>query len=80
MLLYKGKTYQHYYDLLVDLIINNKPVNEHIFPSSRIYFCKIALENKFNRRFTIKEVKRLIKDISNNSSKNFISIKRFKRI
>lgn len=45
------------------MISTNQMVKESYFPRSDIYFCKIALEEKFKRKFRLKEVRELIKDM-----------------
>lgn len=63
MILFKDKKFQSYIDLLYYLIDNNMKVDTNYFPYSNLYYCRKALEEKFKRKFTFKEVKRLIKDM-----------------
>ena len=51
--------FKNYIDLL-DHMIRIGSVNEKLFPHSKFFYIRYHLQEKFNRRFTIKEVKQLI--------------------
>jgi len=68
MIKFKGKKFSNYYDLLHYLVSHNLKVNTMYFPNSQLYYCRAALENKFNRKFKLSEVKELIKDLPQTSS------------
>ncbi len=63
MILFKDKKFSNYIDLLYFLIDHNMKVRTDYFPNSNLYYCKVALENKFKRKFKLKEVRELIKDM-----------------
>ena len=57
---YKENTFKDYIELLDYMIRVEERVNENLFPGSNIFYIRYHLQEKFNRRFTIKEVKQLI--------------------
>jgi hypothetical protein len=75
MIKYKNKKFNNYYDVLIYMCQHKIRVNEALFPYARLYYCKAALENKFQRKFKLSEVKELIKDLpqtSSTSNNNFV--------
>ncbi len=63
MILFKEKKYSNYIDILYMLVRENKKIDTNYFPYSYLFYCRAALENKFKRKFKLKEVKELIKDM-----------------
>lgn len=63
MILYNEIKYSDYIDLLFSRIRNHQPIKMKIFPHHDLFYCRAALEAKFKRRFTLKEVRELIKDM-----------------
>jgi hypothetical protein len=57
---YKENTFRDYIELLDYMIRVEEHVNEKLFPGSNIFHIRYHLQEKFNRRFTIKAVKQLI--------------------
>jgi hypothetical protein len=51
--------FKNYINLL-DYMIHRGSVNEKAFPHSKFFYIRYHLQEKFNRRFTIKAVKQLI--------------------
>lgn len=42
----------------------DREIEERLFPKNYMFFIKYLLEEKFNRRFTFKEIKSLLRDKS----------------
>ena len=59
MISYKNIQFKNYIELL-DYMIRNESVNIRAFPHSKFFYIRYHLQEKFNRRFTIKKVKELI--------------------
>lgn len=63
MILYNEKKYSDYIDLLYNLIrLHDEEVNVKLFPNYYYFYCREALQNRFKRKFTLKQVKQLIKE------------------
>lgn len=60
MIRYNNNTYTDYLDLMYFLIRNNNELDHKLFPHSSIYFIRYHLQEKFNRKFSLKEVKKLL--------------------
>ena len=64
MILFKGKKYLNYIDLLYSQIRNSETIDTHNYLYSKVFYCKAALENKFKKEFQLKEVKEILADKS----------------
>ncbi len=74
MIKYKNKIYSDFIDLL-QAQIESGTVEERLFPYPEHFYIKIHLEEKFNRKFSHKEIKEYIKELeSANANTNQIEI------
>ena len=64
MLKYQGKRYSHLIDIYYGMVREDLEFNEAVFPRWPILNVKYHLEDKFKRRFTIKEIGIIIRDKS----------------
>lgn len=60
MIKYNEKVYNSYLDLYYAMMSEIIPFNERVFINHKYFYCKAVLEQKFNRKFSLKEVKTLI--------------------
>lgn len=62
MIVYAEKRFKGYLEFFYYLINrDNDNIQERLFEYSYIWYCRAALEHKFNRRFTLQQTKQLIK-------------------
>jgi hypothetical protein len=64
---YNGIVFLNRLELFVYLCRTNSKFSPKMFYHSKLYYCRAALEKKFNRRFSMQEVKELIKDMPQSS-------------
>lgn len=57
---YKEKVFPDYIDLMYYIIRNENEIDPRLFPNHFVYFIKYHLQEKFNKRFTLKEVSKLL--------------------
>lgn len=60
MIKYNNILYKDYIHLLYNKLRTREFVNINIFPTHTNFYCRAALQNKFKRRFTLRETRELM--------------------
>ncbi len=60
MIQYKDITFPDYVDLMYYIIRKDNDLDPRLFPSHTTFFVRAALQDRFNKKFALKEVKRLL--------------------
>jgi len=57
---YKEKIFSDYVELMYHIIRSDNEIDPRLFPNHFVYFVRYALQEKFNKKFTLKEVSKLL--------------------
>lgn len=67
MIKYNNIIYEDFISLLYDKLKKGQYVDARIFPTHTAIYCRAALQNKFKRKFKLKEVKELLQEMPHTS-------------